>query len=364
VAQGGKAAFYQGAIAEAIAAVVQSAGGCLTVDDLAAHHSTWDQPISTTYRGLRVWECPPNGQGLAALIGLNILEGFDLQATEPLSADSLHLQIEAMRLAFADVNWYVADPHFNPAPLEWLLSKEYAAERRRLISQQRATLDFQRGAPVASSDTIYLSVVDAQGNACSLINSNYMGFGTGIVPSGYGFTLQNRGHGFSLQDDHPNALAPRKRPYHTIIPAMITVDSGQWSVDSGQLISSASQNPGQANVNNQLLASFGVMGGFMQPQGHLQVVSGLADHGLDAQAVLDRPRFCIQNGDEGGGVALEDGIAPQVLAELIAMGHPAEMISGYARATFGRGQVILRQPESGVLWGGSDPRTDGCAMSL
>ncbi len=343
VAEGGKEAFYHGDIAEAIAAVVQQAGGCLTVDDLAAHESTWEQPISVTYRGFRAWECPPNEQGITALLALNLLEGFDLAALQPLSAERLHLLIEALRLAFADARWYVADPAFNPAPLETLLSKAYAAERRRLVDPQRATLDQQRGTPVASSDTVYLTVVDGEGNACSFINSNYMGFGTGIVPKGWGFTLQNRGHNFTLDPEHPNALMPGKRPYHTIIPAMITQPT-----DSGE----------------QLAASFGVMGGFMQPQGHVQVVVGLIDDALNSQAALDRPRFCITDGTAGGRVALEEGIPIESMARLAQMGHPVAPVTGYARAIFGRGQVIWRDPTSGVLIGGSDPRADGCAMPL
>ena len=340
VAAGGKQVFYQGAIAEAVAATVQAAGGCLNVEDLAAHSSIWDQPISTTYRGLHIWECPPNGQGLATLIALNILEGFDLSGHPQLSAGRLHLEIEALRLAFADTAWYVADPAFNPAPLEWLLSREYAAERRRRLDPRRATLDQQRGAPAASSDTVYLSAVDGEGNACSFINSNYAGFGTGIVPSGWGFSLQNRGHNFSLDPNHPNALAPGKRPYHTIIPALATHPGGE------------------------LYASFGVMGGFMQPQGHLQVIVGLVDDRLDPQAALDLPRFCIDEGNSGGQVALEEGIPAQTLSELVGMAHPVYSVSGYNRAIFGRGQIIVRDAASGVLWGGSDPRADGCAMSL
>ncbi|HBY07381.1 MAG TPA: gamma-glutamyltransferase, partial [Chloroflexi bacterium] len=250
--------------------VIRQAGGCLSLADLANHQATWDEPISTTYRGYRVWECPPNGQGLTALLGLNLLEGFDLSGLAPLSTERLHLQIEALRLAFADTRWYVADPQFGQIPLDQLLSKTYAAERRKLINPSRATVDQQRGTPAASSDTVYLTVVDGEGNACSFINSNYMGFGTGIVPRGWGFTLQNRGHNFSLDPAHPNALAPGKRPYHTIIPGMMTQADGK------------------------LFASFGVMGGFMQPQGHLQVVSGLVDDDLDPQAALDRPRFIIE----------------------------------------------------------------------
>jgi gamma-glutamyltranspeptidase/glutathione hydrolase len=228
--------------------------------------------------------------------------------------------------------------------LETLLSKGYAAERRKSIDRSRATLDQSRGRPVAASDTIYLSVVDGEGNACSFINSNYMGFGTGIVPRGWGFTLQNRGHNFNLDPAHPNALAPGKRPYHTIIPGMATRPSPEGEAD--------------------LFASFGVMGGFMQPQGHLQVVVALADDGVDPQAALDRPRFCIGDGTAGGRVALEAGIPVEVLEQLERMGHPVETVSGHARALFGRGQIIQRDAKSGVLWGGSDPRADGCAMCL
>jgi gamma-glutamyltranspeptidase / glutathione hydrolase len=347
IADGGKQAFYQGEIAEAIARVVQEAGGCLTLEDLAVHTSTWDQPISTTYRGYRLWECPPNGQGLAALLALNLLEGYDIASLPPLSTQRLHLAIEAMRLALADTRWYVADPAFNPAPLERLLSKDYANERRRLIHPERATLNQTYGTPTSSSDTVYLSVIDEDGNACSFINSNYRGFGTGIVPDGWGFTLQNRGAGFSLDPSHPNALAPGKRPYHTIIPALITVDTG-----------------GSSGLNNTLVASFGVMGGYMQPQGHVQVALALIDDGADPQSALDRPRFCIQDGTPSGQVALEQGISTEVCEELEQMGHATFLVSGQARAMFGRGQIIMRDSSTGVICGGSDPRADGCAMSL
>jgi gamma-glutamyltranspeptidase / glutathione hydrolase len=347
IVEGGKNAFYQGEIAEAIAHVVQQAGGCLTVDDLAAHTSTWEQPISTTYRHVRVWECPPNGQGLAALLALNLLEGYDISSLPPLSTHRLHLMIEAMRLAFADTRWYVADPTFNPAPLEWLLSKEYTAQRRKLIHPDHASFNQSHGTPTSSSDTVYLSVVDAEGNACSFINSNYMGFGTGIVPPGWGFSLQNRGMGFSLDLSHPNALAPGKRPYHTIIPGLITVDSN-----------------GSSTKPDSLYASFGVMGGFMQPQGHMQVILSLVDDHLNAQDALDRPRFCLNDGTSGGQVMLEDGIPVDVQVGLEKMGHQACLVSGYERASFGRGQIIYRDASSGVLCGGSDPRADGCAMTL
>jgi len=343
----GKVAFYQGEIAEAMASVIQQAGGCLTVDDLAAHTSTWEQPISTAYRHVRVWECPPNGQGMATLLALNLLEGYDISSMPPLSTQRLHLMIEAMHLAFADTRWYVADPAFNPAPLDWLLSKEYAVERRKMIHADRATLDQPCGTPTSSSDTVYLSVVDAEGNACSFINSNYMGFGTGIVPSGWGFTLQNRGSGFSLDPSHPNALEPRKRPYHTIIPGMITVDSN-----------------GSSSLPNILYASFGVMGGFMQPQGHMQVVLSLVDDHLNPQDALDRPRFCIHDGTSENQVVLEEGISPHVQAELSRLGHEVKAARGFERSTFGRGQIICRDASNDVLCGGSDPRADGCAMTL
>ena len=340
IAAGGKTAFYQGPVAEAIARAVQQAGGCLSEADLAGHLSTWEEPVSTTYRGIRLWECPPNGQGLTALLALNILEGYDLASLPPLDSQRLHLEIEALRLAFADTRWYVADPAFNPVPLRGLLSREYAAERRQLIRPDRASLDQKHGSPVASSDTVYLSVVDGEGNACSFINSNYWGFGTGIVPAGWGFSLQNRGYGFSLQDGHPNALAPGKRPYHTIIPALATRPDGS------------------------LYACFGVMGGFMQPQGHLQVFSALVDDGLDPQSALDRPRFCIEPGTADGPVALEEGIPGETVERLRAMGHPVRSVSGMGRGIFGRGQVILRDPHTGVLQAGSDPRADGCAMTV
>lgn len=339
LAEGGKDAYYRGEIAERIAATVQAHGGVMTAADLASHHSTWDSPISAPYRGIRVWECPPNGQGIAALLGLNVLEGFDTASMPALSTERLHLMIEAMRLAFADTAWYVADPRLVQVPVAGLLSKDYAAERRRLIEPGRANPSLSHGSPAAGSDTVYLSVVDGRGNACSFINSNYMGFGTGLVPEGFGFTLQNRGHNFSLDPEHPNALAPGKRPYHTIIPAMATREE-----------------------DGSLFASYGVMGGFMQPQGHLQVSLAMIDDGLNPQEALDRPRFCIEAGHPESRIAIEDGIPEAVLSELAAMGHEVYPVSGYERAIFGRGQIIRRDPDSGVLWGGSDPRADGCAF--
>jgi len=348
IAQEGKMAFYQGDIAEAIAQTVQSAGGCLTSDDLSAHTSSWEEPISVSYRDVRIWECPPNGQGLTALLALNILEGFDLSAIQALSAVRLHLEIEAMRLAFADARQYIADPNFYQTPLKELLSKSYAAERRKSINPDKANLDQKPGISYSGSDTVYLSVVDGEGNACSFINSLYMGFGTGIVPSGWGFSLQNRGHNFNLDPLHPNCLAPGKRPYHTIIPCMAT--------------RLKSNSEGLTKTNEVLYACYGVMGGFMQPQGHVQTTIALVDDKLDPQAALDRPRFCISDGLPGGVVSLEEGIAVKDMATLTRKGHVIAPVSGHERAIFGRGQIILRDAESGVLWGGSDPRADGCAM--
>jgi gamma-glutamyltranspeptidase/glutathione hydrolase len=340
LAEGGSRVFYEGEIAAAVAGAVQNAGGALNEGDMGKHLSTWDDPISTTYRGVRVWEAPPNGQGLTALIALNILEEFSISDSEPLGWQRLHLVAESLRLAFADTNWFIADPSFIFIPLEVLLSKGYAERRRSLINPRRASAEQPIGVPSLGSDTVYLSVVDGDGNACSFINSNYMGFGTGIVPEGWGFTLQNRGHGFNLDPEHPNVLAPGKRPYHTIIPGLATRPDGS------------------------LLASFGVMGGFMQPQGHVQVVSGLIDDGLDPQAALDRPRISLTEASPASPLAVEFGVPEASLKKLAEMGHQVEMVTGQKRAVFGRGQIITRDPENGVLAGGSDPRADGCAMPL
>jgi gamma-glutamyltranspeptidase/glutathione hydrolase len=340
VADQGARAFYEGEIAEAISLVVQAAGGLLSIGDLAAHSSTWVDPISTDYRGLRVWECPPNGQGLAALLALNILRGFPIASLDPLGVERLHLMAEALRLAFADARWFVADPEHSDLPLEELLSDSYAETRRELIDPSRANPKQVPGIPKVGSDTVYLSVVDGAGNACSMINSNYLGFGTGLVPEGWGFTLQNRGHGFSLDPQHFNALAPGKRPYHTIIPAMAT------------------------RADGSLYASFGVQGGFMQPQGHVQVVLAMWDDDLDPQATLDRPRISLSSGSPDSGLVLEQGIPPDVAKRLQEMGHEVELISGQGRAVFGRGQIIIRDQDTGVLIGGSDPRADGCAIAL
>ncbi|MBE2269573.1 MAG: gamma-glutamyltransferase [Anaerolinea sp.] len=332
VAEGGAAAFYTGEIADAIVRTIQQQGGVMTHDDLKQHRSTWDTPIATDYRGVRVYECPPNGQGIAALQAMNIANEFDLAGMAWDAPERMHLMVEAMRLAFADARQYVADMATNPAPLDWLLSDAYAAERRALINPVTAMQPPEYGRPIRSSDTVYLSVVDGYGNACSFINSLYTGFGTGIVAQGTGVFLQSRGALFSLEAGHPNELAPNKRPYHTIIPAMATRDGDLW-------------------------ASFGVMGGFMQPQGHFQVISAMLDDELNPQEALNRPRWCLEDGTGESVLALEEGIPVKTMARLAEMGHRVRPVSGGGRGLFGDGQII--RVENGVLFGGSDPRKDG-----
>lgn len=339
VADGGAQAFYTGRLAESIVSTLEPLGGLMTLDDLKAHRSTWEQHISTEYRGITVYECPPNGQGLVALLALNIVSDLHLDKMAWDSPERLHLEVEAMRLAFADARQYVADQATNPAPLEFLLSRSYARERAQLISSDSAMQPPSYGVPAAGSDTVYLTAVDGDGNACSFINSLYMGFGTGIVAKATGIFLQNRGALFSLDAEHPNALAPGKRPYHTIIPGM-------------------------ALRNDELWASFGVMGGFMQPQGHFQVLRAMLDDDLNPQEALDRPRFCLLDGSADSALALEEGIPMATMARLAEMGHPVRPVTGSGRGVFGDGHIIRRDAETGVLYGGSDPRKDGLTAAF
>lgn len=344
LAEGGKRAFYQGEIGERIVEAVQELGGVLSLEDLASHESEWVEPISIEYGGARVYECPPNGQGLAALMALNIAKRLDVGSLPALGADRYHRLAEAMRLAFADARRYVADPALSAVPVEGLLSEGYADDRASLVDPNRSASAPEFGVPAAADervgdDTVYFCVVDGEGNGCSFINSNFAGFGTGIVPRGCGFSLQNRGRGFVLEEGHPNCLAPRKRPYHTIIPGLLT------DAQSGKL-----------------RGLFGVMGGMMQPQGHLQVVSALLDDELDPQAALDRPRFQLERGRPDGALMLEDSLPPATVAKLEKMGHEVQVVSGLDRPVFGLGQVLIRG-EGPVWWGGCDPRSDGCVLS-
>jgi len=334
VAEGGADAFYHGATADAIVQTLQSLGGTMTHEDLKNHTSTWGDPVATKYRGVDILEHPPSGQGLTALIAMNIASGFDLSAYEWDSPERLHLMIESMRLAFADARRYIADPAFSAVPVAGLLNADYAAQRRALITPNRAMQPPAFGTPPNQSDTIYLCTADGEGNACSFINSLYMGFGTGIVAKGTGVFLQNRGANFVLEADHPNALIGGKRPYHTIIPGMAVRDGELW-------------------------AAFGVMGGFMQPQGHFQVINAMLDDDLNPQEALNRPRWCLEAGTGDSILALEEGIPVETMARLAEMGHRVRPVSGQGRNLFGDGHIIRRDPATGVLFGGSDPRKDG-----
>jgi gamma-glutamyltranspeptidase/glutathione hydrolase len=336
VAEGGADAFYNGTIARSIARAVQDGGGYLSEEDLAAHESTWVEPISTDYRGVRVHEIPPPGQGIAALEMLNILEGFDLGALGPLSADRVHLEVEAKKLAYRDLHAEIGDPEFwqheGGIPTERLISKEYAATLRERISPDRTSGPVPE--PALGEDTTYLCAVDADGNGCSFINSLYMGFGSGIVAPGTGVCLQNRGKSFSLDPGHPNSLAPGKRPLHTIIPGLAT------DAETGAL-----------------WAVFGNMGGPMQPQGHAQVLSNLIDHRMTPQEAVDHPRHL-----HGDDTLLVEGRLPQREVErLRSKGHEVEVGEDYVVPV--GGAQLIRLLEGGVRACGSDPRKDGCALA-
>jgi gamma-glutamyltranspeptidase/glutathione hydrolase len=332
LADEGRDAFYCGDIAKRIVAFSQADGGFFDMEDFADHTTEWVEPIGTDYRGHTVLELPPNGQGITALMALNVLEGFDLAAHEYGSAPYYHLLIEATKQAFADRNRYIADPAFADVPVAGLLSKAYAAARRQEIHPARAG-DFSPGTPVACGDTVYVSCVDAERNVVSLIHSLFQGFGSGIVAGDTGICLQNRGAGFVADPSHPNALQPGKRPFHTIIPAMILRDGKPW-------------------------LCYGVMGGHMQAQGHVQVALNSIDFGMNVQEALEAPRCRIMGGRE---VALERAVPQAVRDELGFMGHEL-WPRGAQNVSYGGGQAILIDHERGVLQGGSDYRKDGCAL--
>lgn len=336
----GRDPFYTGQIAERIVEELEHEGGVMTLDDLASHRGEWVEPIRVRYNGYDVWECPPSGQGLAALLALQTYDLLrDAAGHDPVAA--LHAQVESMRLAFADAARYIADPAFAPAPLAQLLSRRYAETRASHVDPDRTMDPPSAGVPPQSvgDDTVYFCVVDAEGNGCSFINSNFQGFGTGIVPRGCGYTLQNRGRGFLLEEGHANALEPRKRPYHTIIPGLLTDASGG------------------------LAAVFGVMGGMMQPQGHLQVVAGMVDRALDPQSALDAPRFQLDNGRPDGAVLVEESLDESAVEGLRRRGHEVVSVDGVRRGAFGLGQIIATGAD-GMLWAGSDPRGDGHAAGF
>ncbi len=329
IAESEAQAFYTGEIAAAITGFAGRTGGLISADDLAAHTSTWVEPIATAYRGHQVWEIPPNGQGLAALIALGILEGLDLAHHQRDSADAYHLQIEAMKLAFADAYRYIADPERAAVPVEGLLDPAYLAARRALIGPTARR--HEPGRPPRGG-TVYLCAADADGLMVSMIQSNYFGFGSGVVVPDWGIALQNRGHGFSLHPDHPNVLEPGKRPFHTIIPGFLTRDG-------------------------EAVGPFGVMGGEMQPQGHTQVMVNTLDYGMNPQAALDAPRWRV----EGEVVFVESETPHHVVEGLTARGHVVRVAA--EPSGFGRGQAIWRLP-SGAYAAGSEPRCDGNAVGF
>ena len=365
---GPRKAVYEGRIGQEIVNIVQARGGNLTMDDFRRHTTSFPDPVRTNYRGIDVYEHPPNGQGLCALLGLNVLKESPLKngVAPHNSSLRLHYQIEAMRLAFADGRHYITDMDSkNPTPIDELLSEKYTEKRRKLINPKKATIDVKHGSPLSSSDTVSFQVVDKYGNAVSMVNSNYQGFGTGIVPRDCGFTLQNRGANFSLQKDHFNVYAPNKRPYHTIIPGMCVIPKESLLKTPGLLNNNNNNNNNSTNrLVDQLYCTFTNMGGFMQPQGHVQILSNLLDYGMDPQDALDSPRFCIADGHADGRVYFEDGISEEIVNELIAMGHVTgrEIIRNEGRSLFGRAQIIMRDPRNGVLRAGSDGRSDGMAQ--
>jgi gamma-glutamyltranspeptidase/glutathione hydrolase len=336
LARGGRDAFYRGDIARAIVDHCQAHGGFLSMQDFASHKSEWVEPISTTYRGHSLFELPPNGQGLTALLMLNILEGIDLTSMRSQPGLYYHTLIDATKIAFADRNRYIADPAFARVPVNELLSKEYASRRRALLDPKKAIDAPAYGDIRVGSDTTYFTVVDKDRNAVSFINSIFSAFGSGIVAGETGIVLQNRGAGFSLDPGHGNRLEPGKRPFHTLIPAMVFKDG-------------------------HLLMSFGVMGGDVQPQGQVQVLVNLIDRGLNLQQAIDAPRVRYIS---GRGVMMDEELTAPVIGDLIQRGHERVMpATGLThRALMGGGQAIMIDPATGALLGASDSRKDGLAL--
>jgi gamma-glutamyltranspeptidase/glutathione hydrolase len=339
ISKGGRDEFYKGGIAREIDAFMKKQGGFLTYDDMARHHSEWVEPVSSSYRGYMVWELPPNGQGIAALQMLNILEGLDISSMGFGSAEYIHNFIEAKKLAFEDRARYYADPVFSETPVSHLISKAYADERRKLIDPDKASKVVDPG-KIEAGNTIYLTVADKFGNMVSLIQSNYRGMGSGMCPTGLGFILQDRGEMFSLQEGHNNVYEPGKRPFHTIIPSFITKDGKPW-------------------------ISFGVMGGDMQPQGHVQIIVNLIDFKMNLQEAGDAPRIMHEGSSEptdermtdGGTVFLESGFDYQQIRKLLAKGHKISFsLDGY-----GGYQAIMYDAKNGVYVGASESRKDGQA---
>ena len=341
IAKGGRDAFYKGAIARTVGDYMKAQGGYLSAADFAAHTSEWVQPVSTNYRGYDVWELPPNSQGIAALQMLNLLEPYDFTKIAFGSAEHLHLVTETKKIAFEDRAKYYADPAFNALPVAQLISKAYAAERGKLLDPAKAAKRIDAGNPaLRQGDTIYLTTADAAGNMVSLIQSNYRGMGSGMTPPGLGFILQDRGEMFSLEAGHMNVYAPGKRPFQTIIPAFITKDGKPW-------------------------VSFGVMGGDMQPQGHVQIVQNLIDFGMNLQEAGDAPRWYHTGSSEptgelmtdGGSLSLETGFPYESVRALMGKGHQM----GWEFGGYGGYQAILRDPKTGVYFGASESRKDGMA---
>ncbi len=330
LAENGLRDFYEGEVAAAIVDYAAATGGRMTAADLASHHAEWVEPIGVDYRGHQVWEIPPNGQGIAALMALGIAANTEAASHPQIDAAAWHLQIEAMKLAFADSDGYVGDQQHADVPVEAMIDPGYLKSRAALIGEQAGPAPM--GQP-SIGGTVYLCAADSDGMMVSFIQSNYMGFGSGVVVPSHGISMQNRGAGFVLDADHPNAAAPGKRPRHTIIPGFVTREG-------------------------QPIGPFGVMGGEMQPQGHLQVIGGMVDHGLNPQAALDAPRWQVER---DGRVRVERQTPQEVIDGLRARGH--EVIVEASRMSFGRGQIIVRS-EDGVYAAGSEPRADGCAVGI